>query len=162
MSASAQMNATTPTAEDPVQPTVRLERRRTNRFCTELLVRLCWQDSTGRVFDGPGVIRNISVDGFGLECSQSLPIDQLVSVLTAAAPVECVVRHAELTSKGFLIGGQVLPPTAVDEILALTDLEPVVTHTVQREPLWSRWSYLWLVFGCLQTEWIIRKSRGLS
>lgn len=59
-------------------------------------------------------------------------------------------------------GGQVLPPTAIDEVLALTDLSPVVTHTVQREPLWSRWWYLWLVFGCLQTEWIIRKWRGLS
>ncbi|MGV3486176.1 MAG: hypothetical protein ACO1RT_17290 [Planctomycetaceae bacterium] len=59
-------------------------------------------------------------------------------------------------------GGQVLPPTAVEEILELTDLDPVVTHTVQREPLWSRWRYLWLVFGCLQTEWIIRKWRGLS
>ncbi|TWU01652.1 hypothetical protein [Neorhodopirellula pilleata] len=59
-------------------------------------------------------------------------------------------------------GGQVLPPTAVDEILALTDLQPVVTHSIQREPLWSRWRYLWLIFGCLQTEWIIRKWRGLS
>ena len=111
LSASAQMNATTPTAEDPAQPTVRLERRRTNRFCTELLVRLCWQDSTGHVFDAPGVIRNISADGFGLECSQSLPIDQLVTVRTAAASLECVVRHAELASKGFLIGVQVLPPS---------------------------------------------------
>ncbi len=61
-----------------------------------------------------------------------------------------------------LTGGQVLPPTAVDEILELTNLEPVVTHRVQRQPLWLRWKYLWLVFGCLQTEWIIRKWRGLS
>ncbi|MEZ6088350.1 MAG: hypothetical protein R3C05_10060 [Pirellulaceae bacterium] len=59
-------------------------------------------------------------------------------------------------------GGQVLPPTAVEEVLSLTDLEPVVTHQIQRQPLWSRWRYLWLVFGCLQTEWIIRKWRGLS
>lgn len=61
-----------------------------------------------------------------------------------------------------LTGGQVLPPTAVDEILRLTDLEPVVTHRVARQPLWLRWRYLWLVFGCLQTEWMIRKWRGLS
>ncbi|KAA5538991.1 hypothetical protein FYK55_25675 [Roseiconus nitratireducens] len=61
-----------------------------------------------------------------------------------------------------LTGGQVLPPTAIEEVLALTDLEPVVTHHVGRQPLWLRWRYLWLVFGCLQVEWIVRKWRGLS
>ncbi|QDT12926.1 hypothetical protein [Planctomycetes bacterium K23_9] len=61
-----------------------------------------------------------------------------------------------------LTGGQVLPPSAVAEVLALTDLEPIVTQTIQQTPLWSQWKYLWLVFGCLQTEWIIRKWRGLS
>ncbi|GAA4455488.1 hypothetical protein [Novipirellula rosea] len=61
-----------------------------------------------------------------------------------------------------LSGGQVLPPTAVSEIIELTNLDPIVTHRVQRQPLWLRWRYLWLVFGCLQIEWIIRKWRGLS
>ncbi|WP_442505332.1 hypothetical protein SH528x_004117 [Novipirellula sp. SH528] len=61
-----------------------------------------------------------------------------------------------------LTGGQVLPPTAVSEIIELTNLDPVVTHRVQRQPLWLRWRYLWLVFGCLQIEWIVRKWRGLS
>ena len=61
-----------------------------------------------------------------------------------------------------LTGGQMLPPTAVAEIMELTDLEPIITHRVQRQPLWVRWRYLWLVFGCLQTEWIIRKWRGLA
>ena len=61
-----------------------------------------------------------------------------------------------------LTGGQVLPPSAVAEVLALTDLSPVVTESVQPIPLWSQWKYLWLVFGCLQTEWIVRKWRGLS
>lgn len=61
-----------------------------------------------------------------------------------------------------ITGGQILPPTAVEEILQLTDLDPVITHTAHREPLWVRWKYLWIVFGCLQTEWIIRKWRGLS
>ena len=61
-----------------------------------------------------------------------------------------------------LTGGQVLPPTAVAEILELTNLDPVITYSVQRQPLWLRWKYLWFVFGLLQTEWIIRKWRGLS
>lgn len=61
-----------------------------------------------------------------------------------------------------MTGGQVLPPTAVEEILALTNLEPVVTERVESRPLWLEWKYLWIVFGCLQIEWMIRKWKGLS
>jgi hypothetical protein len=59
-------------------------------------------------------------------------------------------------------GGQVLPPTAVDEILQLTDFEPIISERMERRPLWLEWKYLWLVFGCLQVEWIVRKWKGLS
>jgi hypothetical protein len=59
-------------------------------------------------------------------------------------------------------GGQVLPPTAVAEVLALTNLEPIVSETTETQPLWVQWKYLWLVFGCLLTEWSIRKYLGLS
>lgn len=61
-----------------------------------------------------------------------------------------------------MTGGQVLPPTAVEEILALTNLEPVVTERIESRPLWLEWKYLWIVFGCLQIEWMIRKWKGLS
>lgn len=59
-------------------------------------------------------------------------------------------------------GGLVLPPTAIDEILKLTNLEPLVSETIQQQPLWVQWKYLWIVFGCLQSEWIIRRRLGLS
>jgi hypothetical protein len=59
-------------------------------------------------------------------------------------------------------GGQVLPPTAVSEVLALTNLEPIVTEKTETQPLWAQWKFLWLVFGCLFTEWSIRKYLGLS
>jgi hypothetical protein len=59
-------------------------------------------------------------------------------------------------------GGQVLPPTAVEEVLSLTNLDPMVAETIETRPLWLEWKYLWIVFGCLQTEWIIRKWKGLS
>lgn len=59
-------------------------------------------------------------------------------------------------------GGQIVPPTAIEEILELTDLDPIVSERVERRPLWLEWKYLLLVFGCLQTEWVIRKWRGLS
>ncbi len=59
-------------------------------------------------------------------------------------------------------GGLVLPPTAVAEVLALTNLEPIVTKAAARQPLWVQWKYLWIVFGCLHVEWIIRKWLGVS
>lgn len=61
-----------------------------------------------------------------------------------------------------ITGGQVLPPTAVEEVLTLTNLEPEVAQTMKPRPLWLEWKYLWIVFGCLQSEWIIRKIKGLS
>lgn len=61
-----------------------------------------------------------------------------------------------------LTGGQVLPATSVEEVLALTNLDPIVTEKIERRPLWLEWKYLWIIFGCLQTEWIIRKWKGLS
>jgi len=59
-------------------------------------------------------------------------------------------------------GGQVLPPTAVGEVLALTNLDPIVTETTKVMPLWVQWKFLWIVFGCLFTEWAVRKQKGLS
>jgi hypothetical protein len=59
-------------------------------------------------------------------------------------------------------GGQVLPPTAVSEVLALTNLDPIVTEATDVLPLWVQWKYLWIVFGCLCSEWAVRKHRGLS
>jgi hypothetical protein len=61
-----------------------------------------------------------------------------------------------------LTGGQVLPPTAVEEALALTDLKPIVSERIETRPLWREWKYLWLVFLCLQSEWAIRKWKGWS
>ena len=61
-----------------------------------------------------------------------------------------------------ITGGQVIPPTAVEEILQLTDLKPEVTQKMETRPLWVEWKYLWVIFGCLNVEWIARKIRGLS
>ena len=59
-------------------------------------------------------------------------------------------------------GGQLLPPTAVAEVLSLTNLEPIVAEKTETLPLWVQWKYLWIVFGCLFTEWSVRKYLGLS
>ncbi len=61
-----------------------------------------------------------------------------------------------------ITGGQVLPPTAVEEMLELMNLEPIISERIETRPLWLEWKFLWIVFGCLQLEWAIRKWKGLS
>jgi hypothetical protein len=58
-------------------------------------------------------------------------------------------------------GGQVVPPTAVDEVLALSAMSPEVSERTERQSLWDRWSFLWIIVGCLCTEWTVRKRLGL-
>jgi hypothetical protein len=60
-----------------------------------------------------------------------------------------------------MTGGQTMPPTAMSELLELASLSPEVTETVQRSPLWNRWTNLWIVIGCLTVEWVVRKHKGL-
>ncbi|MGE3780328.1 MAG: hypothetical protein AB7F89_24275, partial [Pirellulaceae bacterium] len=59
-------------------------------------------------------------------------------------------------------GGQVLPPTAIGEILGLTQLEPLIEQKQEMRPLWVRWEFLVVIFGCLFVEWGVRKQFGLS
>ncbi len=58
-------------------------------------------------------------------------------------------------------GGQVVPPTAIDELLMLSSLAPEVSEREERQPLWNRWSFLAIAFACLCTEWVVRKRLGL-
>ncbi len=114
----------------------------------------------------PGVYRLEPV-GAKIDELQQDSLEPAVASITVQAnlPREMVDTRCDLALAGQLAdlsGGQVLSPTTVEEVLALTDLEPIVTETIQRKPLWLEWKYLWIVFGCLQTEWIIRKWKGLS
>jgi hypothetical protein len=60
-----------------------------------------------------------------------------------------------------MTGGQVVPPTAIGEVLEMATFAPEVRERVERTPLWNRWSNLFLVLGCLFTEWVVRKAKGL-
>lgn len=59
-------------------------------------------------------------------------------------------------------GGQVIPPTALGELLQLVSFTPQVSERVERTPIWNHWSNLFIVLGCLTTEWIVRKQKGLA
>ena len=58
-------------------------------------------------------------------------------------------------------GGQVVPPTALGELLTLSSMAAEVSERTEREPLWTRWSLLVTAFVCLSTEWVVRKRLGL-
>ena len=60
-----------------------------------------------------------------------------------------------------ITGGQVIPPTAIDEVFQLVSFTPEVSERIERTSLWNRWTSLLLVLGCVFTEWIVRKSKGL-
>jgi hypothetical protein len=70
-------------------------------------------------------------------------------------------NRALLEQVAEMTGGQVIPPTAMSEVLELVSFTPEVTETIDRKPLWNRWSNLFIVLGCLFTEWIVRKGKGL-
>ncbi len=116
----------------------------------------------------PGVYRaepqGPSIDNLHAQSSVVDPVAISFTVQTKL-PQELTETRSDRALAGqiaSLTGGQVLPPTSVEEILELTDLDPIVTETIERRPLWLEWKYLWIVFGCLNTEWIIRKWKGLS
>lgn len=103
-------------------------------------------------------------------------IDELVPHDDAAKPVQATitVRASDsiemlntqcnrplLEQLAQITGGQVIPPTAISEVLALASFTPEVSERIERTPLWNRWSNLVLVLGCLFTEWVVRKAKGL-
>ncbi len=92
--------------------------------------------------------------------------DSVVSTITIRAgdSIEMMntqCNRALLDQVAKITGGQVIPPTAIDEVLRLVSFTPDVSERVERTPLWNRWFNLLLVLGCVFTEWTVRKAKGL-
>ena len=110
------------------------------------------------------------VEPTGQLVSQLLKVNEQQSVsasfsVQADLPVEFLDTRCDRALAQHIAditGGQVIPPTAIEEILRLMNLEPEVAQKMESRPLWLQWKYLWIVFGCLQAEWIVRKVKGLS
>lgn len=112
----------------------------------------------------------LSLQAFGADVAQLLASEGVTKPITTTVMVEpspsvemqdtranvpLLKQIAELT------GGQIVPPAAVSQLVELTDLEPTVHQETSRQPIWNRWSLLWLFCGLLTFEWAVRKATGL-
>ena len=57
--------------------------------------------------------------------------------------------------------GVVLPPSALASAVKELDMEPEITKSSRRQPMWNQWKFLWIFVGCLSLEWMGRKLIGL-
>jgi hypothetical protein len=129
-------------------------------------------DVVGRYFgtlsDLPAGAYQLSVQGKVVEklLAQSGEENQAKATITITSgdSIEMLNTHCNLPlleQIAQMTGGQVIPPTAISEVLQLVSFTPEVSETIQRTPLWNRWSNLFIVLGCLFTEWIVMKAKGL-
>lgn len=88
---------------------VRAEQRKHPRRAVHFLVRVFWQqDHSADLIEAPGLIRDVSAGGIGIELTQSLPKGKLLSVQTTAGALQGVVRHVRQFSNGYIVGMEVL------------------------------------------------------
>lgn len=105
-----------------------------------------------------------TVDRLLAQAKTSDPAEAVVTISESDSPEQQNTRCnvALLQQIAEVTGGQVVPPTAIDELLRLSSVEQDVSERVERQALWNRWSLLIVAFGCLCTEWIVRKRLGLA
>jgi len=106
---------------------------------------------------GADVSQLLQGEGFDQPVETSIVVDPRQSTETedTRANISLLSQIARLTH------GQIVPPTAVEQLVELTDLEPGVNEKTVRGPMWSRWTFLILMCGVLTIEWTIRKTTGL-
>jgi hypothetical protein len=108
-------------------------------------------------------VRGKAVDELLKQSENSNGVKATITV-TASDSIEMLntqCNRALLEQVAQMTGGQVIPPTALREVFELVSFTPEVRETIERTPLWNRWSNLLIVLGCLFTEWVVRKAKGL-
>ena len=98
-----------------------------------------------------------------LSAAATSPVQATITVRAggSAEMLNTQCNRALLEQLAKITGGQVIHPTAIGEVVELASFTPQETERVERTPLWNRWRYLAIIAGCLITEWIVRKSKGL-
>jgi hypothetical protein len=108
-------------------------------------------------------VRGLVVDELLKQSENAKEVKSTITV-TASDSIEMLntqCNRALLEQIATMTGGQVIPPTALREVFELASFTPEVRETIERTPLWNRWPNLFIVLGCLFTEWVVRKAKGL-
>lgn len=93
---------------DTIIQTTRAEQRKHPRRPVNLSVRIFWQGESKDLVKAPGLVRDISANGFGIVLGQSLPKGKLLSVETTAGALQGIVRHVRQRSEGWILGMEIL------------------------------------------------------
>lgn len=72
---------------------VGIEQRKDRRYNKEFGVRLYWLGDSADLREIPGVVKDISAGGFGIDVDQPFIVGQLVSVGTSEGALQCSVCH---------------------------------------------------------------------
>ncbi len=87
---------------------VQREQRKHPRRSLDLRVRVFWRGESAGLTNAPGVARDISASGLGIELAQSLPKGKLLSVETPAGALQGIVRHAHQMDDKCILGMEIL------------------------------------------------------
>lgn len=138
---------------------------RTVRLVEDERIGGLYRTSVDRLDAGVYVIRPIG-EGIETLLAGADPDVSVQAVVTIEQPMslERTITSANptlLEEISAATGGQLISPRALGEVLALLPFEADRQTIETRTPIWDRWSLLWLIFGCLAIEWIIRRRKGL-
>jgi len=99
------------------------EQRKRPRHSTGLDVRICWQDSAGKLLDAPAIVRNVSDTGLGVEVNDRFPEGTLLSITTHEGSLQGVVRHVQEQYSSYFTGIEILGTSGgIDHLRSLENL----------------------------------------
>lgn len=93
---------------DAVIRSVQREQRKHPRRSVDLRVRVFWRGESADLIDAPGVARDISAGGLGIELSENLSTGELLSVETPAGALQGIVRHVHQQADKCILGMEIL------------------------------------------------------
>ena len=107
---------------------------------------------------GPQVAALLAGEGYDTPAQSRVQIEPALheELRRTQCDLALLTRLADAT------GGLVVPPTALEALIAHLELDADVAVTYATQPAWNRGWMLWLIIGCLSVEWITRKLAGLA
>ena len=93
-------------------------------------------------------------EGYRGPLEQTLNVDPKRSSESSNPLCNLSLLNQLADASGGSVIGPAAVPNAVFQLNAVPDLQQTV---VSRQPVWNRWSFLWVFVGCLTLEWLARR-----